>query len=146
MDIIEYGEPITLETAKQVIDKALTEALLNNWAVTIAIFDSTGHLVALNKMNHAQLSSVEIAQVKARTSVNFKRATKFYDEAVAADGPGLRILSVGDICPFEGGIPLLNKGNIIGAIGVSGAKPDQDGIVAIAGANFLKGYLESENV
>lgn len=139
MEIVEYGNPISLETAKQVIDAATSEAQSNNWAMTIAVFDSTCHIVALYRMDHARYGSVEIAQAKAKTAVNYKCPTKVYDEAVTKGGPGIRLLSIHDICPIEGGIPLIKEGKIVGAIGVSGAQSDQDCKVAIAGASIVNG-------
>ena len=139
MNIVEYGKPIALETARQVIDAAMTEALANNWAMAVAVVDSSAHLVALHRMDHTQYGSVEIAQAKAKTAVNFKRSTKLFEEAVAAGGIGLRLLSTPGLCPLEGGIPLVREGKIIGAIGVSGARSDQDGTVAKAAAKVVNG-------
>ena len=137
MDIVEYGKPITLETARQVIDAAMAEALAHNWAMALAVVDSGAHLVALHRMDHTQHGSVEIAQAKAKTAVNFKRPTKLFEEAVAGGGIGLRLLSTPGLCPLEGGIPLVCEGKVIGAIGVSGARSDQDGVVALAGARVV---------
>ena len=107
--------------------------------MVIAVMDSTGHLVALHKIDHAQFGSIVIAQAKAQTAVNFKRPTKVFEEAVAQGGLGLRLLSTPGLCPLEGGIPLLGDGKVIGAIGVSGAQSTQDGQVAMAGARVING-------
>jgi glc operon protein GlcG len=139
VQIIEYGPPITLEMAKKVMEAAEAEASSNNWPVVIVVVDSTGHLVALHKMDHAQFGSIEVAQAKAQTSVNFKRPTKAFADTVAEGGVGVRLLSRENFCPLEGGVPLLNDGKIIGAIGVSGVQSTQDGQVAMAGAKAIKG-------
>lgn len=83
METIEYGPPISLGAAKKIIEAAEAEASANRWAVVIAIVDSTGHLVALHKMDHAQLGSIAVAQAKALTAVNFKRPTKALADTVA---------------------------------------------------------------
>ncbi len=139
MQTIEYGPPISLAVAKRVIDAAEAEATTNHWAVVIAVVDSTGHLVALHRMDHAQFGSLEVAQAKALTAVNFKRPTKAFADTVAEGGVGLRLLPTANFCPLEGGIPVLGDGQLIGAIGVSGVLSSQDAQVARAGAAVLEG-------
>jgi uncharacterized protein GlcG (DUF336 family) len=132
-----YGPPIPLAAAKRVAEAAEAEALASQAAVVIAVIDSTGHLVVLHRMDQALYGSVAIAQAKAQTAVDFKRPTKVFEEAVAGGGGGLRFLAAPGLCPLEGGIPLLEKGMIIGAIGVAGGAPGQDGKVAAAGAQAI---------
>lgn len=135
---IEYGPPISLALAKRVAERAETEARANGWAMVLAIADSTGHLVLLHKMEHAQFGSIAIAQGKATTAINFKRPTKAFEDAVVAGGKGLRMLAVDGVIPLEGGVLLMQHGKIIGAIGVSGASSDQDGQVAAAAIAEIK--------
>ena len=137
METIEYGPPISLDAAKKVMEAAEAEASANRWAVVIAIVDSTGHLVALHKMDHAQFGSIAVAQAKALTAVNFKRPTKALADTVADAGVGLRLLATESFCPLEGGIPLFGAGRLIGAIGVSGVLSSQDAEVARAGASVI---------
>jgi glc operon protein GlcG len=121
------------------MDRAETEAASNAWAMVIAVVDSSGHLVLLRRMDHAQYGSIAIAQAKAATALNFKRPSKVFEDGVVAGGLGLRFLGVEGICPLEGGIPLIRDGKIIGAIGVSGAQSTQDGMVASAAAAVISG-------
>lgn len=143
MQILEYGPPISLAEAKQVVAAAEVEAAANNWAMVIAVVDSTGHLVVLHTMDGAQFGSIAIAQAKAQTAVDFKRPSKVFEDAVAGGGFGVRVLSVPTMCALEGGVPLLNDGKIVGAIGVSGAHSTQDGQVAAAGARVLEHAAET---
>jgi uncharacterized protein GlcG (DUF336 family) len=136
MPIVEYGPPLTLAEAKRVIEAAEAEALVNQWAMVIAVLDSTGHLVALHRMDHAQYASIGVAQAKAQTALNFKRPTKVFEDGLA--GGALRWLGMPDLCPLEGGIPITRKGRITGAIGVSGAQASQDAQVAAAGLKVLE--------
>ncbi len=136
--IVEYGAPISLAEAKRVAARAEAEAAANGWAMVIAVLDSTGHLVLLHRMDHAQYGSLAIAQGKAQTALNFKRPTKAIEDAVAGGGMGLRMLAVDGVLPFEGGVPLLRQGRIIGSLGVSGASSSQDGMVAAAAAAEIK--------
>ena len=90
-----YGAPILLEAAKKSMAAAEAEAVQNNWSVAIAIVDSGGNLVMLQRLDNAQLSAVRIAEAKARTAVEFRRPTKVLEDAVAGGGIGLRVLTFG---------------------------------------------------
>ena len=133
-----YGAPITLEQAKKVVAGAEAEARKNSWNVVIAILDSGGHLVLLQRLDNTQFSSIEVAQQKAYSAVAFRRPTKVFQDAVAAGGDGLRILKLHGAIPIEGGLPLISDGKIVGAIGVSGVTSQQDNQIAKAGSDVLK--------
>src|SRR5207244_10832770 len=83
-------------------------------------------------------SDLEVAIDKARTATLFKRPTKALQDALAAGGEGLRILTLKGVTAVEGGIPLVMDGKIVGAIGVSGATSAQDAQCAKAGADTAK--------
>lgn len=110
------------------------EAKRNGWCVAIAVVDCGGHLIMLQKLDGTQHSSVDVAIGKARTAVNFRRPTKYYEDAIAAGGGGLRFLAMPGMTPFEGGIPIIVDGAIIGGIGVSGVRSDMDARIAAAGS------------
>ena len=133
-----YGAALSLAQAKQVMAAAEAEANQNGWGVAIAIVDSGANLVMLQRLENAQLSSVRIAQAKARTAAEFRRPTKIFEEAIAGGGIGMRVLSFGDVACAEGGVPIIVDGKIVGAIGVSGVQSHQDGQTAQAGADALK--------
>jgi glc operon protein GlcG len=134
---LPYGPPVTLDQAKRAMAAAELEAAKNSWQVAISILDSGGNLVMFHKIDNTQLSAGEAAEGKARTALQFKRASKALDDAIAAGGGGMRLLALKDITPLEGGLPLVADGKIVGAIGVSGALSSQDGQVAKAGADTL---------
>lgn len=93
---------------------------------------------ARSQVGHqAQIGSVAVAQAKAESAVKFKRPTKVFEEALSAGGLGLRLLATAAACPLEGGLPLLQDGQVVGAIGVSGMQSTQDGIAAAAGAAVM---------
>lgn len=133
-----YGPPIGIEAARAVMAAAESEASRNNWSVVISIIDSGGNVVMLHRHNDVQLSSIEIAQGKAKTALMFKRPSKVLDDAISGGGAGLRFLALKDIVPLEGGLPIVSDGKIIGAIGVSGVLSSQDAQIARAGADGLK--------
>ena len=137
MKTVEYGAPITLEQANSVIKAGIAEAQANGWNMVIAILDSSGHLVALQRMDNTQYASVDVAQDKAKGAIYFKRPTKVFQDIVAGGGEGLRMLAMRHVCPVDGGLPLIIDGKIIGAIGVSGAQSHEDGQVAAAAAKAV---------
>ncbi|HEX5128068.1 MAG TPA: heme-binding protein [Rhodocyclaceae bacterium] len=137
LQILEYGPPISLDLAKKVMAAAEAESLANRWPMAVAIVDSTGHLVLLQKLDQAQYGSIAVAQSKAETAVNFRRPTKVFEDAIAAGGVGTRLLSINNACSVEGGIPLILDGKVVGGIGVSGMHSSHDAQVAMAGANAL---------
>jgi glc operon protein GlcG len=128
-----YGPPIALDRAQAVILAATTEAKKRNWKMNIAVVDSGGHLVSFQRMDGAMLASIQIAEHKARASATFRRETKIFEDAVQLMHLNY-ILAFEGIIASRGGIPLIDKGAIIGAIGVSGGTDSQDEIVALAGA------------
>jgi uncharacterized protein GlcG (DUF336 family) len=133
-----YGSPLSLEQAKKVMAGAEAEAKKNNWNVVMAILDSGGNVVMLQRMDGAQFGSIEVAKEKAYSAVAFRRPTKAFDDALAQGGVNLRILRLPGASPLEGGIPIVVDGKLIGAIGVSGVLSTQDAQIARAGIENLK--------
>lgn len=99
------------------------------------LVNSSGHLVVFHKMDDVHYASIAVAQTKALTAVNFKRSTKVFEDAIAAGGAGLRLLTIEGLCPMEGGIPLLQDGALIGVSGVQSAEDSQ---AAQAGAGVIQ--------
>jgi glc operon protein GlcG len=133
-----YGSPISLDIAKKVMAGAEAEAKKNSWNVVIAILDSGGNLVMLQRMDGAQFGSIDVAREKAYSAVAFRRPTKVFEDAVAQGGANLRILKLSGASPLEGGIPILVDGKLVGGIGVSGVTSAQDAQIAKAGTDSLK--------
>jgi glc operon protein GlcG len=135
---LSYGPPVTLNAAKKIMAAAEAEAVRNNWQVAIAIIDSGGHMVMMQKFDNTQLASIEAAGNKAQTSLAFRLPSKALEDAVAAGGAGLRLLALKNVAPFEGGLPIVIDGKIAGAIGVSGALSSEDAQVARAGLDAIR--------
>ncbi len=133
-----YGPSIGLETARKAAAASTAEARKNNWAMAVAVVDTAGDLLYFEKMDGTQNASVEIAIDKARSSAQFRRPTKFFQDAVAAGGDGLRFLGLRGAVPAEGGFPIMMGGKVVGAIGASGGAGNQDAQVAKAGADSIK--------
>ena len=127
---------LTLAAAKKIVAAAEAEALKHAWPVVIAVVDDGGNLIYLQRLDNAQFGSVEIAIQKARSAMAFKRPTKAWEELLASGQH--RVLGLPGVLSSEGGVPLTWKGQIVGAIGVSGVKSSEDGQIARAGAAILE--------
>jgi glc operon protein GlcG len=119
----------------QIIAAARTEAQANQWAVTIAVVDDGGHPLALERLDGATPSSAYIATEKARTSALGRRESKGFEDMV--NGGRFAFLSAPLLTSLEGGVPVIVDGQVIGAVGVSGVKAEQDAQVARAGAHTV---------
>jgi uncharacterized protein GlcG (DUF336 family) len=128
---------LTLDGAKRVIASAVIEATSKNApGGAIAVVDEGGNLVALERLDNTFAAGANISIGKARTAVLFKRPTKFFEDAI--NQGRIAMTTLDDFTPLQGGIPLVVDGQVIGAVGVSGAaSAQQDEELAIAGANAL---------
>jgi uncharacterized protein GlcG (DUF336 family) len=133
---IPYGAPITLYQAKKVAAAAEAEARRHNWKMACAVVEPAGQLVYFEKLDGTMYASIAIAEDKARMAAIFRRCTKVFQDRVNSGLPAF--LSFSGMVAIEGGLPLLENGTIIGAIGCSGGAAAQDGVVAGAGAQSLK--------
>jgi glc operon protein GlcG len=133
-----YGASIDVANAKKVAAAAIAEARKLNLSMAVAVVDTAGNLVYLEKMDGTQIGSVNVAQDKARSAALFKRPTKAFQDGVAGGGVGLRLLRLEGAVPVDGGVPLIADGKIVGAVGLSGGTSDQDGQCANAGAGAIK--------
>jgi glc operon protein GlcG len=131
-----YGPPISLDRAEAVIHAAVTEAKKRNWKMNVAVVDSSGNLVAFQRMDGAMLASIQIAEHKARAAATFRRETKVFEDGINRMHLNY-LLAFDGIIASRGGIPLIEKGSITGAIGVSGGADSQDEIVSKAGAAVI---------
>jgi uncharacterized protein GlcG (DUF336 family) len=127
---------LTLADVKLIAAGCESEALRQHWAVTISIVDDGGHLLWLQRLDDAPLTSMQIATGKAYTSAMGRRASKAYEEVVA--GGRNAFLSIpGGLTFVEGGEPIIINGETVGAVGVSGAKSPEDAQVARAGIQYF---------
>lgn len=131
-----YGMPITLDQARKVMAAAEAEAKRRNWPDAIAIVDASGDLVLLVKMDGAQNAASKIAEHKARAAAIFRRPTKVFFDGVESGHTYL--MSLDGVIAADGGLPIIENGKVIGAIGASGGLGAQDAIVAKAGADTIK--------
>ncbi|WP_396932108.1 heme-binding protein [Mycolicibacterium sp.] len=135
-EIVRASRSLSLSGARRVLDGSLMHAEHMAVPVCVAVTDNAGHLLAYMRMDDAPLLSAQIAQNKAYSVVAFNGLpTHAWWDAIA-DDPSLRngIVHTDRLVIFGGGVPVLQGGNVVGAIGVSGGSAEQDCAIAEAGA------------
>ena len=130
---VPYGAPISLERAQAAVAAAVADAKGHNWKLNVAVVDSGGNLVSFSRMDGAQLASIAISEHKARASVKYRRETKIFENGVQL-GNLHYVMTLDDVIASRGGIPLIEDGKLIGAIGCSGGTGSQDEVSCKAGA------------
>ena len=136
---LPYGRPIELAAALTVIAAATAECARRDWPMAVAVADSTGHLVAVHRMDQTQHAGIALAIEKALSAVSYRRSTIMLEDALSSGGANLRLLAMRDALPVAGGVPLVDEGALIGAVGVSGMQAAQDQEIAIMAAKALPG-------
>jgi uncharacterized protein GlcG (DUF336 family) len=130
---VPYGAPIPLARAQAAIDAAVAEAKKHDWKLNVAVVDAGANLVAFQRMDGAQLASISISEHKARASAKYRRETKAFENGIQQAGLNY-IMTLDDVIASRGGIPLIEGGKLIGAIGCSGGTGSQDEVACKAGA------------
>jgi uncharacterized protein GlcG (DUF336 family) len=125
---------LTSADVHKMLTACKAEAAKSKFAVTIAIVDDAGFLLALERMDGAGPMTAVVAEMKARTAGVTQRPTKFWEDRIK-ERPGF--INFPDNLPIQGGIPLMFQGQCVGAIGVSGVQSHEDEQVANAGAATL---------
>jgi glc operon protein GlcG len=128
---------LTLEGAKQVIAAAVAEARGKKApGGAIAVVDEGGNLVAVERLDNTFAAGALISIGKARTAALFRRPTKAFEDIINKGRTAMTTLN--DFTPLQGGVPIVIDGQVVGAVGVSGAaSAQQDEEIAVAGANAL---------
>ena len=134
---VPYGPSISLERAQAAISAVVTEAKKRDWKMNVAVVDPGGNLVAFQRMDGAMLASIQIAEHKARAAAMFRRETKVFEDAIQLNSFNY-LMTLDGVIASRGGIPLIEEGKLIGAIGCSGGTDSQDEIVCKAGVATIK--------
>lgn len=132
---LPFGTPIGLERAQSVVQAGLAEAQKRGWEMNVAVVDPSGNLITFARMDGAQLASISIAEHKARTAARYRRPTKLFEDAVQH---GITyVTTLDDVIASRGGIPLVEGGKIIGAVGCSGGTGSQDEAICMAASGTI---------
>lgn len=127
---------LTLNAAQAVSDAVEAFAHREGHAFVVAVVDDGGHLLVLHRMDGVQIGSIEMAILKAQTAIRFKRPTRIFQDSIDSHGRST-LLSIPGGIPLDGGVPLQVDGDVIGAVGVSGATDEIDGDAARTGSAIL---------
>jgi glc operon protein GlcG len=152
---VRERKALTLEGARSVIAAAVAQAQTLHAGGAIAVVDEGGNLMALERIDGTFAAGPNISIGKARTAALFQKPTKFFEDVIAKGRTSM--VALNDFTPLQGGVPLMMDGQIVGAVGVSGANSaQQDEELAMAGAAALSNaappkvssvtYLESGKV
>lgn len=134
---------LTLDGAKRVVAAAVDEAARQACGGVIAVVDDGGNLLYLERLDGTFPAGAPISIGKARTAALFKRPTSVF-EKIIGDGR-TSMVALADFTPLKGGVPILVDGEVVGAIGVSGAtSADVDEQMAIVGAAAVQNDVAAE--
>jgi len=135
---------LTYDGAKLAAEAAGAEAARRGVAPVISAVDAGGALMYVVRPDHAQVASVDVTTDKARTAAIYRRPSKDFEDQASTGRPSA--LHLARAVPLQGGIPIEHRGEVIGAIGVSGAtSADEDNELAQIGAAAIAAAMTSSN-
>ena len=130
---IRDRKTLTLDGARRAIAAAVAQAHKNHAGGVIAVVDDGGNLMALERIDGTFAAGANISIGKARTAALFQKPTRAFEEIIAKGRTAM--VALNDFTPLQGGVPIAIDGQIVGAVGVSGAaSAQQDEELAMAAA------------
>jgi len=136
MEVIMQTKAVLSQAeVSRILAGARAEAEKNQWAVSISVVDDGGHPLGFERLDGCAPIGAYIATEKARSAALGRRETKGFEDMV--NGGRTAFLSAPLVTSLEGGVPVIVGGQVVGAVGVSGVKADQDAQVAKAGVAAL---------
>lgn len=142
--LVQDRPVITLAGARTITDAAQAEAERRGLKVTIVVVDTGGVPVALRRMDGATMASPDIATGKAQTSARLGNPTALFEQRLQKEGQLRYLTFPGAMVATEGGLPVRANGSIVGAVGVSGATSQEDGLIAAAGVAAFEAALAAK--
>lgn len=133
---------LTLEGAQRAIAAAVAQAHRNHAGGVIAVVDDGGNLMALERVDGTFAAGANISIGKARTAALFQKPTRVFEDIIAKGRTAM--VALNDFTPLQGGVPITIDGQIVGAVGVSGAaNQQQDEELAMVAAAAVSGVPEA---
>ena len=118
---------VRYETAKALVDKAITHAAENGWQVCAVVVDPSGHVVASGRMDGVPAPVFDFASDKAYTAGTLGKSTRaFFERMNSSPELHMGMVNRPRLCAWDGGLPILEDGTPIGGLGVSGAAGPDD--------------------
>lgn len=146
---VSEKKTLTTEGARRVLAAVVAEAKKRNTTGAIAIVDDGGFLLVLERLDNTFQAGPGISIGKAKTAALFRKSTKFFEDLINKGRTAMTALQPApDFTPLQGGEPLVVDGQIVGAVGVSGASSAAEdtelALVAVEAAkNVAKARSES---
>ena len=135
---------LTYAGARRAAECVAHECSKRGVAPVCTVVDAGGELLYLWRPEEAQVASVGVATDKARTAAIYRRPSKDFEEQAA--GGRASALHLARAVPLQGGIPIVHDGEVLGAVGVSGASSaDEDQELAVLGSQALAEAARSSN-
>lgn len=129
---------LTIDDAKTVAAAAVAEAKKSVGTAAIAVVDDGGNLMLVERLDNTFAAGANISIGKARTAALFKKPTSVFENLINKGRTAMASMGAPDFTPLQGGVPIIVDGQVVGAVGVSGAaSAQQDEEVAIAGAKAI---------
>src|SRR5262245_5500076 len=133
---------LTLEGAKKAVEAVHAEARKNGTGSAVAVVDDGGNLLCLERLDGTFAAGWTVSIGKARTAALFRKETKFFEDVIKNGRTAMVTLPDSLFTPLQGGVPIRVGGEIVGAIGVSGASSaQQDEDYAVIGAKAVESAL-----
>jgi len=135
LQLAHPASSLSLAAASLACQRAVAHACALGVRVNVAVVDRSGILIAFQRMPGAPLHSMDVAVDKAYTATSFNFPTREWGDVLATFSETVQkgILLRPRLVVFGGGVPLREQGELLGAIGVSGASEEQDEQCALAG-------------
>lgn len=142
---VAVRKTLTTEGAKRVLSAVVAEAKKRNTTGAIAIVDDGGFLLVLERLDNTFQAGPGISIGKAKTAALFRKSTKFFEELINKGRTAMTALQPApDFTPLQGGEPLVIDGQIVGAVGVSGASSAaEDTELALVAVEAVKGIAKA---
>ena len=122
---------ISLTTADSLLNEVIERAEKKGFSLVAAVVDRNGDLIGLKRMDNSAIGPIDVAIKTARTAALFQMHSLDFGELAKPDAPIYTIENTnGGMISFGGGVKLMHKGDLIGALGVAGATVEEDDIIA----------------
>lgn len=125
---------LTLDAARFMAKAAVDFAASKNWNIALAILDDGGHLLYFERHHQVQLAGIDVVLRKAESALKYRRPGKVMAERAVKEPHSITLPGS---FPFEGGLPVVIDGAVVGSIGVTGATAPEDAQVAQAAIDAL---------
>jgi uncharacterized protein GlcG (DUF336 family) len=131
---------LTYDGARMAAEAVGAAAAQRGVAPVVSAVDAGGELVFLVRPDAAQVASVQVTTDKARTAAIYRRPSKDFEDQASGGRPSA--LHLARAVPLQGGMPIEYVGEVIGAVGVSGARSaDEDQELAVIGVEAIAAAL-----